>query len=361
MSRREQVLRGLAALLLAPGGSNLGCPPTRSSAAGGSATGSAGLCSATNIRYSRLFREPGRADARRMPLPRRRRLSDFKTCCVVFRYHANTQIPYVTPIMCTNHMHHPNAVDCLNCNCSGAVDQFTCTHNAGCLLGPGCHLGARRRRRHRDDRAGAARRWRWSRSFAATGVVRRLPEPEGDESARTRPAMVRLERGGPGSNLSSTRTPPRCRPTPSGAQWRRDAAHDVGGRAPAGDTVAIAIATGRPTFGWRPCRVSPVRTFWDGLRPEGAGGTASRSWVVVKDREFESLELLELARRRARGALIGGVGAYASGCRLLLLRRRHRRDGALQGSDIPVEVRSLLTDAIADEELAQRKAEMRTP
>jgi hypothetical protein len=61
--------------------------------------------------------------------------SNFKTCCVVFRYgNCNTQIPHVTPIQCRLvTCVIPCRIDCLDCNCSVAVDQHTCLHEAGCL------------------------------------------------------------------------------------------------------------------------------------------------------------------------------------------------------------------------------------
>ena len=97
--------------------------------------GGSGLCGTTNVRYYLdCSIDPGAAcpggchcggdDC-----------SNFKTCCVVFRYgQCNTQIAAVTPIQCrlvTCVL--PCQIECLNCHCSSAVDQYTCTHEAGCL------------------------------------------------------------------------------------------------------------------------------------------------------------------------------------------------------------------------------------
>ena len=119
-----------------PGGSNFGCPDN--TFVGGwwqCSYGGSGLCGTTNVRYYLdCSIDPGAAcpggchcggdDC-----------SNFKTCCVVFRYgQCNTQIAAVTPIQCrlvTCVL--PCQIECLNCHCSSAVDQYTCTHEAGCL------------------------------------------------------------------------------------------------------------------------------------------------------------------------------------------------------------------------------------
>jgi hypothetical protein len=61
--------------------------------------------------------------------------SNFKTCCIHFRYgQCNTQIGQVGAIMCRLvTCIIPCRIECMNCNCSSAVDQFTCTHEAACL------------------------------------------------------------------------------------------------------------------------------------------------------------------------------------------------------------------------------------
>lgn len=119
-----------------PGGNNFGCPPH--TFVGGwwqCNYGATGLCGTTNRRYYLdCSADPGThcpggchcgGDD----------CTNFKSCCVVFRYgQCNTQIPAVTPIMCRLvTCVIPCRIDCLNCNCSAAVDQITCTHDAGCL------------------------------------------------------------------------------------------------------------------------------------------------------------------------------------------------------------------------------------
>jgi hypothetical protein len=61
--------------------------------------------------------------------------NNFKSCCIHFRYgQCNTQIGQVGTIMCRLvTCIIPCRIECMNCNCSSAVDQFTCTHDAGCL------------------------------------------------------------------------------------------------------------------------------------------------------------------------------------------------------------------------------------
>jgi hypothetical protein len=119
-----------------PGGSNFGCPPN--TFVGGwwqCNYGAGGLCGTTNVRYYLdCSADPG-TQCRGGCHCGDDDCSNFKTCCVVFRYgQCNTQIPYITPIMCRLvTCVIPCRIDCLNCSCSGAVDQVTCQHEAGCL------------------------------------------------------------------------------------------------------------------------------------------------------------------------------------------------------------------------------------
>ncbi|MGE5226265.1 MAG: hypothetical protein ACM3OO_05260 [Planctomycetaceae bacterium] len=119
-----------------PGGSNFGCPPN--TFVGGwwqCNYGGTNLCGTTNLRYyldcsmNHGSTCPGGCHCGNDDC------KNFKTCCVVFRYgQCNTDIPYVTPIQCRLvTCVIPCRIDCLNCNCSSAVDQHTCTHEAGCL------------------------------------------------------------------------------------------------------------------------------------------------------------------------------------------------------------------------------------
>jgi hypothetical protein len=119
-----------------PGGSNFGCPDH--TFVGGwwqCSYGGTGLCGTTNVRYYLdCSIDPGHACPGGCHCGSNN-CSNFKTCCVVFRYgQCNTQIDAVTPIMCrlvTCVL--PCTIDCLNCHCSAAYDQVTCSHNAGCL------------------------------------------------------------------------------------------------------------------------------------------------------------------------------------------------------------------------------------
>jgi hypothetical protein len=119
-----------------PGGDNFGCPPNTFIGGWWQCNyGAAGLCGTTNVRYYLdCSANPG-SDCRGGCHCGDNRCSNFKTCCVVFRYgQCNTQISAVTPIMCRLvTCVIPCRIDCLNCNCSAAVDQVTCAHNAGCL------------------------------------------------------------------------------------------------------------------------------------------------------------------------------------------------------------------------------------
>lgn len=197
-------------------------------------------------------------------------------------------------------------------------------------------------------------------------VLRRLPEPRGEESHEHGRTMVRLERGTPEATVDpNTTTVPSYLPAPSGAVTQ---AHDIGGRTLQGDTVAITMATGRPTLvAFLSSGCLTCRTFWDGLRPEvrrPLPGQA-RLVVVVKDREFESpSKLLDLASAdvlvvhsseawEAYGITMSPYFCFVDGTDAMV-----RSEGAATSWE---QVRSLLTDAIADEELARREAEMRTP
>ncbi len=119
-----------------PGGNNFGCPPN--TFVGGwwqCNYGKAALCGTTNMRYYLdCSMNPGAACPGGCHCGGQS-CSNFKTCCVVFRYgNCNTQIPHVTPIQCRLvTCVIPCRIDCVNCNCSVAVDQHTCLHEAGCL------------------------------------------------------------------------------------------------------------------------------------------------------------------------------------------------------------------------------------
>jgi hypothetical protein len=119
-----------------PGGSNAGCPPN--TFVGGwwqCNYGSGNLCSTTNVRYYLdCSMNPGHACPGGCHCGNDD-CSNFKTCCVVFRYgNCNADIPYVTPILCRLvTCVIPCRIDCLDCTCSAAVDQTTCQHEAGCL------------------------------------------------------------------------------------------------------------------------------------------------------------------------------------------------------------------------------------
>jgi hypothetical protein len=119
-----------------PGGSNFGCPPH--TFVGGwwqCNYGKGDLCGTTNLRYYLdCSIDPGHACPGGCHCGDQR-CSNFKTCCVVFRYgNCNTQIAHVTPIQCRLvTCVIPCRIDCLDCNCSAAYDQHTCLHEAGCL------------------------------------------------------------------------------------------------------------------------------------------------------------------------------------------------------------------------------------
>jgi hypothetical protein len=119
-----------------PGGTNNACPPyafvggwwqchySRSS-----------LCNPTNVRYyldcnrRRHDRCPGGCHCGG------NKCSNRRTCCNVFRYgQCNTHIGVVTEVVCRLVTCVPPCkIGCLNCNCSAAVNQLTCHHEAGCL------------------------------------------------------------------------------------------------------------------------------------------------------------------------------------------------------------------------------------
>ncbi|TMK35027.1 MAG: hypothetical protein E6G58_10325 [Actinobacteria bacterium] len=119
-----------------PGGNNFGCPPN--TFVGGwwqCNYGKAALCGTTNMRYYLdCSMNPGAACPGGCHCGNQS-CANFKTCCVVFRYgNCNTHIPHVTPIQCRLvTCVIPCRIGCLDCNCSVAVDQHTCLHEAGCL------------------------------------------------------------------------------------------------------------------------------------------------------------------------------------------------------------------------------------
>ena len=118
------------------GGDNFGCPSYAYIAGWWQChyTGS-GLCGATNTRYYiDCNRKPGAG------CPGGCHCGDNdcgvrRTCCVHFRYgQCNTHVRGTTEVVCRLVTCVPPCrIGCLNCNCSSAVDQYTCRHNAGCL------------------------------------------------------------------------------------------------------------------------------------------------------------------------------------------------------------------------------------
>ncbi len=119
-----------------PGGNNFGCPA--GTYVGGwwqCNYGGTGLCGTTNLRYYMDCNTlPGHACSGGCHCGADE-CGNFKTCCINFRYgQCNTQIHNLGTIKCRLvTCMIPCRIDCLNCNCSAAVDQFTCTHEAGCL------------------------------------------------------------------------------------------------------------------------------------------------------------------------------------------------------------------------------------
>jgi hypothetical protein len=119
-----------------PGGDNYGCPP--GAYIGGwwqCNYGGNGLCGTTNVRYYLDCNTlPGRQCAGGCHCGNDD-CNNFKSCCIDFRYgQCNPQIHGVGVIHCRLvTCMIPCRIDCMNCNCSAAVDQLTCTHDAGCL------------------------------------------------------------------------------------------------------------------------------------------------------------------------------------------------------------------------------------
>jgi hypothetical protein len=115
-----------------PGGDNFGCPPNTFIGGWWQCNyGGTDLCGTTNMRYYLdCSIDPGHSCPGGCHCGDNN-CSNFKTCCVVFRYgNCNTDIGAITPIQCRL---VTCRIDCLDCNCSAAVDQTTCSHNAGCL------------------------------------------------------------------------------------------------------------------------------------------------------------------------------------------------------------------------------------
>jgi hypothetical protein len=119
-----------------PGGDNFGCPEHMYVGGWWQCNyGGAGLCGTTNLRYYMDCNTlpgvhcPGGCHCGNDDC------DNFKTCCINFRYgQCNTQIKNTGTIMCRLvTCIIPCRIDCLNCNCSAAYDQYTCKMEAGCL------------------------------------------------------------------------------------------------------------------------------------------------------------------------------------------------------------------------------------
>lgn len=119
-------------------GTNEGCPDYAYVGGWWKCTYSgSGLCSPTNVRYY--------VDCNRHPGDRcpngchcaGNKCKHRKTCCNVFRYgQCNTQIGATTEVVCRLvTCVSPCTIDCLNCNCTSAVEQVTCSQSNSCLDG----------------------------------------------------------------------------------------------------------------------------------------------------------------------------------------------------------------------------------
>jgi hypothetical protein len=196
-------------------------------------------------------------------------------------------------------------------------------------------------------------------------VLRRLPAPDDEDQHEHGRSIVTLDRGALDAPAGpNTTAVPSYLPAPSGSVTQ---AHDIGGRTLHGDTVALTMALDRPTLvAFLSSGCLTCRTFWDGLRPEvrrPLPGDA-RLVVVVKDRDFESpAKLLELAPpdvlvvHSSAAWEEYGVTMSPYFCFVDGTNGSVRSEGAATSWE---QVRSLLTDAIADEDLARREAELRT-
>lgn len=119
-----------------PGGDNFGCPDGMYVGGWWQCNyGGTGLCGTTNLRY---YMDCNTLPGVNCPGGCHCGADDcdnFKTCCINFRYgQCNTQIKNTGTIMCRLvTCIIPCQIDCLNCNCSAAYDQYTCQMEAGCL------------------------------------------------------------------------------------------------------------------------------------------------------------------------------------------------------------------------------------
>ena len=340
-----------------PGGDNFGCPPN--TFVGGwwqCNYGGTNLCSTTNMRYYLdCSINPGAAcpggchcgsdDC-----------TNFKTCCVVFRYgQCNTDIPYVTADpMPSDHLRDP------------VPDRL-----------PGLRLLLGRRPAHVPARGGmpvslgaltalvivetivvcllAVVVVSLLRSHAE--LLRRLPAPEDEQEHHAHGAAMPIE---------SAPAMPSSLPAP---KRRASEARDVAGTTLGGDQVVVSAASGTDTlFAFLSSGCLTCQTFWDGLRPGVAradagrrarrrGGQGSGLRVAVEARDAR-------AARRAGGAVLAGVGGLrGADVAVLLLRGRARRatvrsEGAAMRWD---QVSSLLTDALFDEARGAGEGERMSP
>jgi hypothetical protein len=183
-------------------------------------------------------------------------------------------------------------------------------------------------------------------------VLRRLPEPDDEEPDH--PAPLTIERSNGASGIPDHLPAPRGTATP---------AHDVAGETLDGDTVVVSMATGQPTLvAFLSTGCLTCRTFWDGMRPDVRRELPGRARlvVVVKDRALESpSKLRELASpdvlvvHSSNAWEDYGITMSPYFCFVDGATGDVRSEGAAMTWD---QVRSLLTDALLDEELASRDA-----
>lgn len=185
-------------------------------------------------------------------------------------------------------------------------------------------------------------------------VLRRLPVPdeEHDHASTAHPVTMEPTAGEGGI--------PEHLPAP---RQRVTVVEDIGGRSLEGDEVTISTTMGRPTLvAFLSSGCLTCRTFWEGLRPgvrnELPGG--ARLVIVVKDPDRESpSKLRELASPGLEvvhssqawedyGITMSPYFCFVDGDTGVV-----RSEGAAMTWD---QVRSLLTDALLDEDLARREA-----
>ena len=195
-------------------------------------------------------------------------------------------------------------------------------------------------------------------------MLRRLPGEDEAHPGVPGPRPVALEDRRSGADAAPAVDAPRIPAHLPGPRAQTASAVDLSGRTLEGDAVVTPVATaGAPTLvAFLSSGCLTCRTFWDGLRagahlpmPDGA-----RVVVVTKDRDQESPSRLRDLAPADVPVVMSSEAWGAYGVSLSPFFVMVGADGEVRGEGAASsweQVRSLLADAVADEELARAERE----